>query len=187
MDEVDQMNLFGDLPIPPDAAEQHLRRLRMCVPWRLAVLVLRTFGRPRRRVRPEPEQLPLRIVLREPERDDPEPLPVHRLVSAADAPPVETRGVASVFTLADASKAAHAMRTFGRFGAASGFEPAPYRVERSYADGTVRMIRQRPEDTEEWQERERIRRAKQRPPKPTRKAKTRGKKLLEMIGEANDD
>jgi hypothetical protein len=183
-----QLMLFAELPIPDDAAEHLARRSRICAPWRVAVTVLRQFGRRPPRPRPDPEQLTLRIVLREPERDDaPEPMPVHRLVSAADAPPVETRAAASVFTLADAAKAAHALRTFGRFGAASGFEPAPYRVERSYADGTVRMIRQRPEDTEEWQERERVRRAKQRPPKPTRKAKTRGKKLLEMIGEANDD
>lgn len=61
---------------------------------------------------------------------------------------------------------------------------APYRVER---DGDcTRLIRMLPQETEEWQERERVRRAKQRPPRPPRKAKTRGKKLLELIGDTHD-
>ena len=75
----------------------------------------------------------------------------------------------------------------GRFGTAEQFEPAPYRVERSYADGTLRVIRQRPEETAEWQERERVRRAKQRPPKPTAKVRTRGKKVRQFDGESFDD
>lgn len=182
-----QLMLFADLPIPQDAAEHLARRSRICVPWRVAVTVLRMLGKRRRPAPAEPEQIPLRIVLREPERDDvPEPMPVHRVVSAADAPAVQTAGFASVFTMADAAKAAKALRQFGRFGAAESFEPAPYRVERDYANGAVRVIRQRVEDTAEWQERERVRRAKQRPPKPSAKARTRGKKVRGWDGEGDE-
>lgn len=183
-----QLMLFAELPIPPDAAEHLARRSRMCVPWFLAVQVLRRLGQRRRKPRPEPEQLPLRIVLREPERDDaPDPMPVHRVVSAAEAEPLKGLGVSSIFGMADAARAAKALRQCGRFGAAQAGEPAPYRVERSYAEGSVRVIRQRPEETAEWQEREAARRAKQRPPKPTAKAKTRGKKVRRWDGEEHDE
>ena len=40
--------------------------------------------------------------------------------------------------------------------------------------------------TQEDEARERLRRARQRPPRPTRKAKTRSAKLLEMIGDPDD-
>lgn len=181
-----QLMLFAELPVPEDAAEQLARRSRICVPWRVAVSVLRLIGKRRPRLPTEHEQIPLRIVLREPERDDvPEPMPVHRLVSAADAEPLRPTGFSSVFGMADAAKASKALRQHGRFGAASGFEPAPYRVEREF--GRVRVVRLQVQDTEEWQERERVRRAKQRPPKPTAKAKTRGKKVRRWDGEEHDD
>ncbi|CAB4159787.1 hypothetical protein UFOVP726_16 [uncultured Caudovirales phage] len=171
-----QMLLFTDLPIPTAPTASPSRR-RV-----LAAVAAAFLG----------EQLAFRFTLRELERDDqPEPGPVHRLVKAADAEPLKVIPVASIFGLADTFKALKR----GRFGAraqprdtpapAVG-EPAPYRVERSYADGVHRVIRQRPEETAEWQEKERARRAKQRPPKPTRKAKTRSKKLLELIGEPDD-
>ena len=130
------------------------------------------------------EQLALRFVLRELDRDDvAEPAPVHRIVSAADAPPVQTVAVSSIFGLAATVQSLKR----GRFGTAEQFAPPPYRVERSYADGTLRVIRQRPEETAEWQEREHRRRAKQRPPKPSAKAKTRGKKVRQWDGEGTDD
>jgi len=56
------------------------------------------------------------------------------------------------------------------------------------ADGVTRTVgaaypaRWTPED----EERERLRRAKQRPPKPTKQAKTRGHKLLDWIGSDDD-
>jgi hypothetical protein len=58
----------------------------------------------------------------------------------------------------------------------------PVVIERSVSDGSTTVTRIAPQETEEWQERERQRRARQRPPKPTKTAKTRGRKLLEMIG-----
>lgn len=167
-----QMLLFPDLPIPP--ALPAPPRTRPQRPWRVAVQVLACLL-----------QLPIRAPLRALERDDlPEPddVPVHRVVPLAEAEPLHIRAVTSVFTLA----AAAARLKRGRFGADEQFTvPAPYRVERSYADGVHRVIRQRPEETPEWQERERVRRAKQRPPKPTAKAKTKSRKLRDLIGEGD--
>ncbi len=181
--------LFAELPIPSDAAEHLARRSRMCAPWFLAVQVLRRFGVEPPPAAPAPQQVPMPMVLRELDRDDvADPLPVHRLLAAADAPPLQGLGVSSVFGLADAAKAAKALRSLGRFGAAEPQALPPLlRVERFYADGAVRVIRQRPEETAEWQEREERRRAKQRPPKPTAKAKTRGKKVRAWDGEEFDD
>lgn len=64
-------------------------------------------------------------------------------------------------------------------------EAAPHRVER---DGdSVRLVRILPQETVEWQERERQRRARQKPPRPPKKAKTRSRKLLDIIGDDLDD
>ena len=165
-----QMLLFTDLPIPTAPPASPLPKPDR--PWRVAVQALACLL-----------QLPIRAPLRELDRDDlAEPAPVHRIVSAADAPPVQTVAVSSIFGLAATVQSLKR----GRFGTAEQFEPAPYRVERSYADGTLRVIRQRPEETQEWQDRERARRAKQRPPKPSAKAKTRGKKVRAWDGEGEE-
>lgn len=50
-------------------------------------------------------------------------------------------------------------------------------------DGVTRHVAIREQDTEEWAERERARRARQRPPRPVKGAKTRSKKLNQLIGE----
>ena len=166
-----QMLLFTDLPIPTAPPASPLPKPDR--PWRVAVQALACLL-----------QLPIRAPLRELDRDDlAEPAPVHRIVSAADAPPVQTVAVSSIFGLAATVQSLKR----GRFGAPEQFTPAPYRVERSYADGTLRVIRQRPEETAEWQEREQRRRAKQRPPKPTAKAKTRGKFVRKLDGEEFDE
>ncbi len=181
--------LFAELPIPSDAAEHFARRSRMCAPWFLAVQVLRRFGMEPPPPATPPQQVPMPMVLRELDRDDAaDPLPVHRLLAAADAPKLQGLGVSSVFGLADAAKASKALRSLGRFGAAEPQALPPLlRVEHSYADGTKRVIRQRPEDTAEWQEREAARRARQRPPKPSAKAKTRGRKVRAWDGEGSDE
>jgi hypothetical protein len=60
-----------------------------------------------------------------------------------------------------------------------------YAAVMEIADGIRRCVgaafpsRWTPED----EERERQRRARQRPPKPTKKARTKGKKLVELVGE----
>lgn len=48
---------------------------------------------------------------------------------------------------------------------------------------TVRHVAIREQDTDEWAEREQQRRARQRPPRPAKSAKTRSKKLNDLIGE----
>lgn len=177
-DDSPQIPLFADLSTPPDAAPNQTRRLRMSAArtWRQAVAVLLWLKQP---------SLPMPLRQLDSDSDTAFDFPTHAFVPAAKAAPVATRAPSSVFTMADAMKAAKGLRKHGRFGGAAGFEPAPYRVER---DGDlVRVVRLQPEETDEWKERERARRARQRPPRPVRKAKTRGKKLLDMIGEGNLD
>lgn len=177
-DDSPQMSLFAELSPPPDAAPTPTRRLRMVAvcTWRQAVTVLLWLKQPAL-------AMPLRTL--DTDADTAFDFPRRALVKAVEVPPVVTRAPSSIFTMADAMKAAKDLRQHGRFGAVAAAEPAPYRVER---DGDrVRVVRLLPEETDEWKERERARRARQRPPKPVRKAKTRGKKLLEMIGEGNLD
>jgi hypothetical protein len=112
------------------------------------------------------------------EKDDPlvsAPI-VQRVVKATEAPPIQTSGVSSVFSLAGLVLA-------------RGIENSPHhddmpemplcKIERT-CDG-VRVIRLRHDETEEWAEKERQRRARQKPPKPTPKAKTKSEKLIQMI------
>lgn len=177
-DDSPQMMLFAELQTLPDAAPNPTRRLRMVAArtWRQAVGVLLWLKQPA-----------LPMPLRRLERDDDTAFdfPTHAFVPASRAAPVVTIAPASIFAMADAMRTAKDQRNPGRFDAAAGFQPAPYRVER---DGDrVRVVRLLPGETDEWKERERARRARQRPPKPVRRAKTRGKKLLEMIGEGNLD
>jgi hypothetical protein len=140
--------------------------------WRQAVAVLLWLKQP---------ALPMPLRTLDTDADTAFDFPRHAVVKAGDAAPVATRAPSSIFTMADAMKAAKSLQKHGRFGAAAVFEPPPYRVER---DGDrVRVVRLLPEETDEWKERERVRRAKQRPPKPTARAKTRGKKVRAWDGE----
>ena len=163
------MLLFPDLPLPAAMPAPPLRP-RSVTTWRRAVQVLACLL-----------QMPIRAPLRALECDDrDDDAPTQRTVSATTAPAVKTTALSSIFTIADAAKAAESLRRCGRFGDAPGFT-APTRVER---DGDrVRVIRLLPQETEEWQEKERIRRAKQRPPRPVKGAKTRGKKVRAWDGE----
>ena len=157
-----QLQLFHDLP-PPQAARHSRIAALWCEwnPW---------------------QQLPIPWVLRDLERDidDDFDFPVHRVLTATEprpmAPP-RTIAPSSIFNLA---ATVDRLKSFGRFGDSAGFTPPTLRVHRE--GDRVRVVRLREDETEEWRERERIRRAKQRPPKPTKKAKTRGAKLMEMIG-----
>lgn len=165
------MLLFPDLPLPAAMPAPPCWPLR-AMTWRHAVQALACLL-----------QLPIRAPLRALERDDlpaEDDKPTQRTVSAAEAPRVRTTAMASIFTIADAAKAAQQLRQYGRFGDAAGFAPIT-RVER---DGDrVRVVRLLPQETEEWQEKERKRRAKQRPPKPVKAAKTRGAKVRAWDGE----
>jgi hypothetical protein len=107
-----------------------------------------------------------------------------RTVAGRQAPP-HTAAASSIWALAAAaarSKPSKAAKPRATASAAAG---PLLRVERE--DGRVRVVRLRPEETQEWAERERVRRAKQRPPKPTKAAKSRGKKVRAWDGEAVED
>ena len=175
-DDSPQMSLFAELSPPTDAAPTPTRRLRMAVvcTWRQAVTVLLWLKQP---------ALPMPLRTLDSDTDTAFDFPRRALVKAVEVPPVVTRAPSSIFTMADAMKAAKVLHKHGRFGAAAGFKPAPYRVER---DGDrVRVVRLLPEETHEWKERERARRARQRPPKPPKGARTRGAKVRQWDGEGD--
>lgn len=96
---------------------------------------------------------------------------IRRIVSAAEAAPLPIRGPVSIFDM----NAAITVRMERRQDGAQ-FR----RVVRDA--GVTRCVRILEQDTAEWQEREAARRARQRPPKPTAKAKTKSRKLLELVG-----
>jgi hypothetical protein len=162
------MLLFADLPTPP-AAPATPRALPRIVTWWEAVRA--TLAQHRIRA-------PLRDLIRDDlaDRDD---YPRRRSIKADDAPPIRPAAPASVFAAASVLRALAVART-----ALPPSERPLYRVHR--ADGRTRCERIRPEDTPEWQEKERIRRAKQRPPKPVAKAKTRGKTVRKWDGEVTE-
>lgn len=100
---------------------------------------------------------------------------VHRIISASMAEPLFVSGPRSVFDMAGLTKPL--VRPSRK-------EPsgpcAVTRVHRS--DGVTRCIRIQIQETPEWQAREAARRARQKPPKPTAKAKTKSRKLIDMVG-----
>lgn len=166
----DQLQLFKRLPIPRGAQPRRRRSpvrraLAAAVAWAQAefAFVLRTLDPP----------TPV---------DDEFDFPEHRIVSAADAPPPVTRAPSSIFALAATYLAGKPARRYA-------FEPSrpaalPVQVQR--AEGVTKVVgAQYPAArwTPHKEEAERIRRAKQRPPKPTAKAKSRGKKVREWDGE----
>ena len=107
--------------------------------------------------------------------DDDDPLisapMIRRTVSAADAEPLPVRTGGFIFDLADLSLSSPSIAPHAQ---------APLtRIERT--DTGVRCTRILPQDTAEWQERERARRARQRPPKPTQRAKTMSEKMRAVL------
>lgn len=106
--------------------------------------------------------------------------PVHRIVAAAGLSPPVTRAARSVFDLAaglgettsdvtpDASPYPAEVRQVVRTGGTTRHVGCAYPSNRW---------------TPEREEQERARRARQRPPKPVKGARTRSRKLSEMIGE----
>jgi hypothetical protein len=116
----------------------------------------------------------------EPEEVDDDPFVaapvVHRVVLALEAEPPQTTGIPSVFDPAFVvlSKPTRPPRPE---------EPQPRYGVTTREVGVVRHTARRYDETEEWAEKERQRRARQRVPKPTKRARTRGRKLLELIGQ----
>lgn len=116
--------------------------------------------------------------------------PVRRIVPAAQAQAITGLGPASIFDMAAAAKAAKALRMGGRFGGAGGFDPAPPYAEQratvTRADGVTRCTGSK-YPSNRWdearEEQERQRRARQKPPRPTKRAKSRGRKVRMWDGE----
>jgi hypothetical protein len=115
-----------------------------------------------------------------------------RTVDARYAEPLAPGAPASIWAMAKA--ASDALRKGGRFGAAAGFKAsAPLFKGRPVvtpaAPGVTKVQGSRyPANrwTDERAEQEKARRARQKPPKPVRGARTRGKKLLDLIGPNED-
>lgn|GEM_PF-2484830 len=123
--------------------------------------------------------------------DDADPwlYPAQTVIEAASATPVRTAAPRSVFELA---QAVATLKACGRFGNAAGFETTapPTLSSVTKAGDVTRCSGSRyPSSrwTEERFEQERVRRAKQRPPRPTKRAKSRGRKLLDLIGPEESD
>jgi len=97
-----------------------------------------------------------------------------------------TSGACSVFArgavLAVQAMAAEARARRKADGAPREAKPL-YRVNRG--NGVTTCERILPQETDEWAEREAARRARQKPPKPGKAAKTRGAKLMGLIGGGN--
>lgn len=97
---------------------------------------------------------------------------VHSVVAAAKCEPPKTRAACSIFALAAEQDARQVISEFMLWPSGEPEAPAkPERVtfarRRIVRDGDVtRHIALREQETEEWAEKERVRRAKQRPPKP---------------------
>lgn len=168
----EQLPLFRRLPIPR-GAEPHRRRSRLRRAIAAAVAwVQAEFAFVLRPLEPIAPEIP---------PDDAFDFPERRVISAAQAEPVRTTAPASIFALAASVKAS------GRPDfAPSGPAPLPsVAVERRH--GLVRNVgAMYPAGrwTPEKEEAERARRARQRPPKPTAAAKTRGKKVRAWDGES---
>ena len=169
---VEQLPLFRRLPVPRGAVPWHRVRARRANDDVDLTAAL---------------QLAFAFRLRTLERDiDTEfDYPAHVVVRAGDAPLLQIDTPRSVFDLADIGRQ---FRLRERFGDAAGFENSPpVRIERTAGVikhvGASYPVRATGEDIE----RERVRRAKQRPPKPSRKAKTRSRKLLDLIGVDDGD
>lgn len=132
---------------------------------------------------PEPAQQPADPWGDDEQDDDPfVTTPVaHRVLPAHLTPAPETSGIRSVFDLA-----ASVLVTPSKPKRERPTTQAP-RHGKTFRDGDcTRHVAIRHDETEEWQERERQRRARQRVPKPAKKARTRGRKLLDLIGPGED-
>jgi hypothetical protein len=140
---------------------------------------------------PAAEQLSFAFVLRplDADADDEFDYPVRRVVSAADAPPIQPADRASsVFDVAVLMRMSAALRLNGRTGHDEVFRPPASAVQRTESGARV-IGAAYPANrwTPEREEAERVRRAKQKPPKPVKKARTRSRKLLEMIGGGQEE
>jgi hypothetical protein len=168
----EQLPLFKCLPVPRGAQ-----------PWRRQSRLRKAAA-----AFAQWAQLEFRFILRRltNNSDDEFDFPQQRVLTAAERPPPKTRAPASIFAFADRLAKGPRVRAPSYAASVPGALHA-VSVERS---GSVTRVvgAAFPSNrmTPEKEEAERARRARQRPPKPTRGAKTRGRKVREWDGEAMD-
>lgn len=112
--------------------------------------------------------------------------PAQSVVAACEAKALRTSAASSIFGMADAIKAAKDLRRRGRFGESCGFLPSTPSPTVTREGGIVRVVGAAyPANRwdEQRHEQERQRRARQKPPRPTKRARTKGKKLRDLIGD----
>lgn len=182
-----QQMLFADLPEPappavPASRVALARRCRAAIAPRRAVQMLLDFD--------DRDIGPVVAAQLGPDDDAWDFMARRRTVAGRDPAP-RTTAPASIFALA-AGVRADAARKGGaprkpKAARASAPAPSPPLIKVEREAGRVRVVRLRPDETEEWAERERLRRARQRPPKPTKAAKSRGKKVRAWDGEAVEE
>lgn len=107
---------------------------------------------------------------------------VHRVVLALEAEPPQTTGIRSVFDMAASVLCKPGRGPDGEVQDRPTPQPPRYGVTVREV-GVTRHVARRHDETEEWAEKERQRRARQRLPKPSKRARTRGRKLLDLIGQ----
>lgn len=117
---------------------------------------------------------------------DDEPPPIRRWVKAADQPLPRTSGFVSVFDLAAMSLHMRPLSLFGLRPARTG-EGAVRIQDAIHIDiercaGHVKVRRLHHTETQAWHEQEVARRARQKPPRPTTKVKTKSRKFADLIG-----
>ncbi|WP_128000943.1 hypothetical protein [Piscinibacter defluvii] len=121
---------------------------------------------------------------------DPYCYPVHRQVPAAGAPRPESVAPRWIFELASSNiKIARFDPHPGKARSTGSGPPLrTFTLALREAGATRCMGGQYPSDrwTAEREEKERARRARQRPPRPPKGAKTRGRKLFDLIGNSFD-
>lgn len=111
---------------------------------------------------------------------------VRRLVPAAGQPLPNTKGFSSVFDFGETWRFVDCPPNL--FGAKVKVPAQDVCIQDAVhlcinrQPGFVSVRRVHYLDTAEWQEREAARRARQRPPKPTAKAKTKSRKLVDLVG-----
>lgn len=159
-----QLELFVGLAVPAPLPEKRLRLPRNRRPSTWAIPIQFAI------------ELTARVELDPDEIEEPGDRFTHIVTSAADCPIPKTRAPSSIFALAAEHAADHVIsEVMGtrKHRAAQAQEPEPAqqdqihrRIIRSTADGITRHISMRYQETEEWAEKERARRARQKLPKP---------------------
>jgi hypothetical protein len=117
---------------------------------------------------------------------DDEPPPIKRWVKAADQPLPRTSGFVSVFDLAAMSLHMRPLSLFGHRPARTGDEAVRIQdaihIEIERYAGHVKVRRLHHTETQAWHDQEVARRARQRPPRPSAKVKTKSRKFAALIG-----